>query len=119
MQAFLKRVRYALQGWRYFVQHETNGQLQLLIAVAVVIAGVAFGISRHEWLWVLGCIALVLSLEMLNSSLEKLADALHPGQHPLVGLAKDLAAGAVLWAAVISAVIGIIIFWPYCQRWLA
>ena len=68
---------------------------------------------------VLFCIALVLSLEMLNTAVEKLADQTHPERHPQIGLVKDVAAGAVLWAAVLSVVIGAIVFWPYLAQWLS
>jgi diacylglycerol kinase len=49
---------------------------------------------------------------MLNTAIEKLADKTHPEQHPQIGLVKDVAAGAVLWASVISVIIGAVIFLP-------
>ena len=112
MKAFINRVRYAANGWLRFFAKETNGQIQLVVALLVIVAGFLLGISRGEWMIVLGCIALVLSLEMVNSAIEKLCDHLHPEMHTQIGLVKDIAAGAVLWASVISAVIGLIVFLP-------
>ena len=59
------------------------------------------------------CIGAVLGTEMLNSALESLADAVHPDHYTLVGKAKDIAAGAVMHIAVITAIIGVMVFLPY------
>lgn len=95
-----------------FFNTEQNGQLQAIVALLVVAAGFVLKISTFEWLFILGCIALVLCLEMMNSAIEKLVDHLHPNRHDKVGWVKDVAAGAVLFAAVISVVAGCIIFLP-------
>jgi len=113
MKRFITRVQYALQGWAAFFSKEKHGQIQAVIAVLVIAAGFYFSISKTEWLFVMGSIGLVLSLEMLNTAIEKLADQTHPEHHPQIGLVKDVAAGAVLWASVISVVIGVFVFWPY------
>jgi diacylglycerol kinase len=113
MKRFIIRVQYALQGWAAFFRKEKHGQIQAVVALLVVAAGCYFSISKTEWLFVLACIGLVLSLEMVNTAIEKLADQTHPEKHPQIGLVKDIAAGAVLSASVISVVIGITIFWPY------
>jgi undecaprenol kinase/diacylglycerol kinase (ATP) len=112
MKAFLNRVRYPLQGWVSFFRHEKNGQIQLLIAVFVVIAGFLLSISVIEWMMVLACIGVVIALEMINSAIEKFCDHVNPQVHPTIKFVKDIAAGAVLWVAVISAIIGAIIFLP-------
>lgn len=112
MKRFFKSFGFALNGWKFFFITEKNGQIQLVVAVLVLIASFIFRISHTEWMAVLICMAMVLALEMTNSVLEKLVDFLHPGQHEHVKWIKDVAAGAVLWAAVLSAVIGGIIFLP-------
>jgi diacylglycerol kinase len=112
MNAFIKRLQYALQGWAYFFRKETNGQIQAVIAMLVIIAGFVFGISAEEWLWILLCIGLVLALEMVNTAIETLANRLHPERHPDIKIVKDVAAGAVLWASVMSVMVGLIIFLP-------
>lgn len=118
MKRFITRVRYALQGWVAFFRHETHGQIQAAVAVVIVMAGLFFGITKTEWLMVLLCIGLVLGLEMVNTAIEKLADQTHPERHPQIGLVKDVAAGAVLWASAISVIIGLLIFFPYLQTLL-
>ena len=118
MKRFITRVRYALQGWTAFFAKETHGQIQLVVAILVVAAGFYFSISNTEWMLLLLCMGLVLALEMVNTAIEKLADRLHPEHHPQIGLVKDVAAGAVLWASVISVVIGLLIFIPYVRAML-
>jgi diacylglycerol kinase len=112
MQAFIRRLIYALHGWRYFFAHETNGKIQTVIALLVVLAGWWLHLVAYEWLIILLFIALVLGLEMVNTSLEKMADHLHPERHPQIKIVKDVAAGAVLWVAAVSVVAGAIIFLP-------
>jgi diacylglycerol kinase len=63
-------------------------------------------------------VALVLSLEIVNSSLENLVDLVMRERHPLAGKVKDLAAGAVVVAAGMAIVMGVIVFWPYVKAML-
>ena len=74
--------------------------------------GIGLKISTTEWIAVTGCIGLVLMAEGFNSSIEALCDKVSPEMDPLIGHSKDLAAGAVLIAAIAAAVIGMIIFLP-------
>ena len=109
----LKSFAYALQGLAHLVRTQANARLHLLAAVLVCAAGGYFGLSRAEWLWVTVAITLVWSAEAFNTALEQLADVLHPQQHPGIGRAKDVAAAAVLIAAVGAAVIGLLVFVPH------
>ncbi|MES2772626.1 MAG: diacylglycerol kinase family protein [Bacteroidota bacterium] len=112
MKRFINSFGYALNGLRLFFSKEKNGQIQAVVAILVIVAGFAFKIGLYEWIIILVCIALVLALEMINSVIEKLIDHLHPARHEQVKWIKDVAAGAVLWAAIISAVIASLIFIP-------
>jgi undecaprenol kinase/diacylglycerol kinase (ATP) len=112
MKAFINRVRYALQGWVSFFHREANGQIQLFIAVMVIVAGFALKVSVTEWMILLSCMGVVISLEMLNSAIEKICDHVNLEIHPNIKVIKDIAAGAVLWSAVIAAIIGLLIFIP-------
>ncbi|HEX8278514.1 MAG TPA: diacylglycerol kinase family protein [Segetibacter sp.] len=112
MKGFLKGFVYAFNGLVIFFRHERNGRIQLLIAIVAVLLGWRVKLSAAEWMVVLGCIATVLSFEMINSSIEKLCNLVHPKYHPAVKTIKDLAAGAVLFVSFISAIIGAIIFLP-------
>ena len=112
MKRFYKSLLYALYGIRLFFKTEQNGRLQAGVALVAVAAGFVFKINSTEWLISLICIALVLCLEMMNSAIEKLVDHLHPARHDKIRWVKDVAAGAVLFAAIISLVAGCIIFLP-------
>ncbi len=112
MLNFLKGFVYAFNGLVIFFRHERNGRIQLLIAVLVVLLGFIFHISAAEWMIVLGCIATVLSFEMINSAIEKLCNLVHPAYHPAVKTIKDVSAAAVLFVSLISAIAGVIIFLP-------
>ena len=92
---------------------QPNARIHGVATVAVVAAGVAFRLSGHEWCRIIAAILLVWIAEGMNTALELLADALSPDHHPLIGRAKDVAAGAVLLAAVGATVIGLITFGPH------
>ncbi|MBS1626647.1 MAG: diacylglycerol kinase family protein [Bacteroidetes bacterium] len=111
-QTFLKSVNNALNGIFFFFKKERNSKIQLSIALFIFLMCYYFNINKTEWLIVCLCITIVIGLEMINSAIEKLCDAIHPETHPLIKQAKDIAAGAVLWACIISGIIGAIIFFP-------
>jgi diacylglycerol kinase len=104
--------QYAFKGLKDLFKSQVNARIHLLVAFFVVIAGIIFHISRMEWIMLVFCIMLVLSLEAVNTAMEYLTDLVSPGYHPLAGKAKDVAAAAVLWAAIGSIIIGGLIFLP-------
>lgn len=112
MQNFLKGFVYACNGLMSFFRYERNGKVQLCVAIIVVAFGWWFRLPKVEWLVVLVCIAVVLSLEMMNSAIEKLCNLVQPAYHPVIKTIKDISAGAVLWVSIISAIAGLIIFLP-------
>jgi diacylglycerol kinase len=112
MKTFLQSVRYALQGLQAAFGGR-NFRIQLSLALLVLAAGFYFSITRLEWCVLLFNMALVLSLEIVNSSLENLVDLVTRERHPLAGKVKDLGAGAVVVAAGMAIVMGVIVFWPY------
>ena len=103
---------HAFSGLQNFFLRERNGKIQLLISCTIVAAAFAFKISPMEWVVILLCIGLVLALEMVNSAIEKLCDLIHKDFHPVIKIVKDISAAGVLWASIISTVIGCIIFIP-------
>ncbi|MBA3829124.1 MAG: diacylglycerol kinase family protein [Taibaiella sp.] len=113
MPGFIKNVQFASHGIRVFFKTEKNGKIQGIIAVLVIISGIFLKISRTEWLFILGFIAMIISLEMLNSAIEKICNMISAEYHPQIKIIKDISAAAVLFAAVIAAVAGLIIFIPY------
>ena len=100
------------RGIAALVANEPNAQIHAVATVAAVALGLWLGLAPGEWCWIALAIALVWVAEGLNSALETLADAVHPGRDARVGSAKDIAAGAVLVAAIASAVIGALVFGP-------
>lgn len=110
--------RYAIRGLKELFRHTPNAQIHLVLTIAVLILGWFFAIAAGEWIAILLCVALVLAAESFNSALENLTDLASPEIHPLAGKAKDLAAGGVLLCAVISVVVGTIIFLPKLLHWL-
>lgn len=103
---------YALKGLKHFFRNEKHAQIHLIATVLVLIAGFILNVNTVEWCILLVCIALVLSAEAFNSSIEQLTDITSPEKKPKAGLVKDLAAGAVLITALLAAIIGLIIFLP-------
>lgn len=93
-----------------------NARIHLAATLVVLAAGLAIGLTTREWLWIVVAVMAVWTAEGFNTALELLADTAAPDEHPLVGRAKDVAAGAVLIAAVGAAVIGILVFGPHLVR---
>jgi diacylglycerol kinase (ATP) len=87
--------------------------IQIAISIAISIICFVFDITAIEWMFQLLAIGLVLSAEGLNSAIEAIADFIHPDYHIKIGHIKDIAAGAVFFAAVIATIIGLIIYVPY------
>lgn len=111
-QSLLKSFANAFAGMAYFFTNDRNGKIHLAIAVAVIITSITLNIAALEWLVILLCIVLVIGLEMMNTALEKLCDLVEPNYHPTIKVIKDVSAAAVILSAIISVVIGVIIFLP-------
>jgi diacylglycerol kinase len=95
-----------------FSGRHPNAMVHLMAVVSVCIAGYFFKISTCEWLAVILCFIAVITLEAMNSAIEYVVDLASPEFHPLAKKAKDMAAGAVLLAAIGTVVIAAIIFLP-------
>jgi len=108
----IQSFKYACAGLTTFFRRERNGKIQLAMAMLTVTAGLALHLSINKWIAILVCISMVLSMEMINTAIEKLCNFVHPDEHPEIKIVKDIAAGAVLLAAVVSLFIGILIFLP-------
>jgi undecaprenol kinase len=103
---------FAFSGIRTAVFNERNLQIHLALTIAVVFFGIYFGISRIEWIIIILAIGGMLSLELLNTAIERAVDLATEDYHPLAKQAKDIAAGAVLVFAIVSVIIGAVIFLP-------
>ncbi len=103
---------FAVKGIKHLLRSQQNAWIHSTIACLVVLAGFIFGISKMEWLLICFVIGFVFSAEAVNTAIEILVDKVSPERSREAGLIKDLAAGAVLIAAITAAVIGLIIFTP-------
>ena len=112
MNRFLLGVRYALSGLAHAGRRERNFQIELVLGLAVLAMAWWLRISRVEWLAVVICCGLVLSAELFNTAIEHLADTTGPVCSKQIRVVKDVAAGAVLLAAMVSLVVGTAVFLP-------
>lgn len=103
---------YAWNGIKEIAQTERNFRIHLLATLLTITAGFLFKLTMVEWAIIVLTIGLVLMAEVTNTAIEKLIDYLRPEIHPAAKIIKDVAAGAVLIAAIITAVIGLLIFLP-------
>jgi diacylglycerol kinase len=112
MNRFFRSFRFAAKGLSYTIATQPNFIFHLIAAVLVVMAGWYFEISKGEWLAIVICIGLVMVTELLNTAIEILVDWLSPEFNVKAGLVKDIAAGAVLVAALVALVVAFVIFVP-------
>jgi diacylglycerol kinase len=108
----LKGFKYAAKGAYMLVKNEASIQVQFVIALCMIGAGFYFEISATEWLAQMLAIGMVLSVEGLNTAAEEIANFVHPDFHNKIGYIKDVAAGAVFFAAGVALIIGCIIYLP-------
>lgn len=111
-----KRIRgggYAVKGAWILIKTEHSIQVQVTIAILITLAGLYFDISKTEWMFQILSIGFVLSTEGLNTAIEGIADFVHPNFHAKIGYIKDVAAGAVLFAAFTAVLIAVFIYIPY------
>jgi diacylglycerol kinase (ATP) len=108
----LKSIGFALKGAFKLITTEHSVMVQSSLAVLLTIAGFYFKIDRYEWMIQILVFGLVLSIEGLNTAVEKVADFIHPDYHERIGFIKDIAAGAVFFAAMTAIAIGCMIYVP-------
>ena len=108
----LKSISFALKGAYKLITTEHSIMIQFSIGILLVIAGFYFHISREEWMIQTLAFGLVLGIESLNTAVEKIADFIHPEFHERIGFIKDIAAGAVMFTAIASIVVGLLIYVP-------
>jgi len=109
----LKSMAFALKGAIKLITTEHSIMVQSIFVFLMSLAGFYFGINRTEWMIQILVFGLVLSIEGLNTAVEKIADFIHPDYHERIGFIKDIAAGAVFFAALTAITIGCLIYFPY------
>lgn len=108
----IRAFKFAFKGFYILISQEDSIIAQSIIAILVTIAGFIFDLSATEWMFQIFAIGLLLSVEALNTAIERLADFVHPEHHKKIGIIKDIGAGAAFFAAVTAIIIGLIIYLP-------
>ena len=107
-----KSIGFALKGAYKLITTEHSVMVQSSLVLIMIIAGFVLHISREEWIMQILTFGLVLSIEGLNTAVEKIADFIHPEFHDRIGFIKDIAAGAVMFAALAAIAVGMLIYIP-------
>jgi diacylglycerol kinase (ATP) len=108
--SLLESFNVAFEGIIHVLRTQRNMRLHFLIAVGVLLAALAFDVSRLELVVLLLAIAFVLIAEMVNTAIEAAVDVASTAFDPMAKLAKDIAAGAVLIAAINAVAVGYLVF---------
>lgn len=111
-KARTRSFQYALQGLQRLYR-ESNVRIHAVATLLVLALGWAVGLTLLDWVLLALAATLVWVAEAMNTALEVLSDAAVPEHSPLIGAAKDVAAGAVLLAAVGAVVVGLLVFVPH------
>ncbi len=113
MNSLVKSFGFALNGFLVALIEQRNLRIHLTISTLVLAVAYLLEINFLEFSILLLCMCLVISLELVNSAIEELVDLVSPEKKALAGKVKDISAAAVLAAAVIASLVGIIIFGSY------
>ena len=108
----LLSIKYVFKGIKILITSEDSIKAQFFIGLFAVVLGFIFDISLNEWMIQLTLTGMVLVAEALNTSVEKIADFIHPDFNKKIGVIKDIAAGASGFAAIISLIVGCLIYIP-------
>jgi len=116
MKAFFstrkKSFEYAFSGIRYVIRTQRNAWIHLAVTAVVFLVGVLLKLGTVEWALIAVSVALVWVAECINTSIEAFVDLTSPNEHPLAKTSKDVGAAAVLIAAFIAVIIGILVLGP-------
>lgn len=111
--AFFKSFVYAWNGLIYAIRTQRNARVHALIGCVAIALGIWLQISPVEFAMVFVAITGVFIAEMFNTVAEACVDLITDQYHPLARIAKDVAAGAVLFNAMLSVVIGLFVYMPH------
>ncbi len=108
----LKSFKYAFNGLKILFREEHNARVHFFIMALVIALSLFLDISNLEWVAVALSIGFVFMAEIMNTSIENMADFISPEIHPKIKIIKDLAAAAVIVSAITAVIIGFLIFLP-------
>ena len=113
--SFSKRIKsftFALNGLKVLFQEEHNARVHLFATIIVTSTGIFFNLSSLEWVALIFAIGFVITVEIINTTVENISDFISPEKNNSIKKIKDLAAGAVLISALTALTIGLVIFIP-------
>ncbi|NLV16218.1 MAG: diacylglycerol kinase family protein [Syntrophomonadaceae bacterium] len=111
-RGFAESLRNALNGLRTALRNERNLKIHFAMTLVVIFAGLLLRLTLMEWSFIVIAIVMVWATELLNTSIEGIANQVSSQFSPEIGHAKDVAAGAVVVAALGAVIIGILVFGP-------
>ncbi|WP_434511380.1 diacylglycerol kinase family protein [Desulfitobacterium sp. AusDCA] len=117
-RSFWQSLGHARRGIQYSFKTQKHFQFHILAGSIVIIAAGMIQVTRLEWVLLFIAIGSVLAAEVINTAIELVVDLVQPNYHPIAGMAKDVAAGAVLVAAIQAVIIGFLIFGPPLMRFM-
>ena len=112
MSSLKKTFRHAFHGLGLFITSESNNRMHLFLSLLAIGGGFFFRITSYEWISILLCIGLVFSAEAFNTALERMLDAADSQPNSQIKRSKDIAAAAVLIAAITALAVALVIFLP-------
>lgn len=112
MKKLIKSFKYAFEGILIGIKEEQNMKIHITIMILVIIFGIMLKINTIEWIICILLFGLVISMELMNTAIENTVNLITKEKNQQAKIAKDVAAGAVLVSAIVSAIIGLMIFVP-------
>jgi len=110
MKKLINSFGYAIKGMFLVLKDQQNMRIHAVAIVVVTIAGIFLDLTAIEWSLIALCIGSVISIEMINTAIELLVDLVSPEFNEKAGKIKDIAAGAVLFTAIVATVVAVYIF---------
>lgn len=115
-RSFSRSLAYALAGVLYIWRTQGNMRIHLGAAVAVLALGRWLSLPRSDFVLLLLAVGLVVAVEALNTAVESTVDLATDSPHPIARRAKDVAAAAVLWTALVAVGVGAALLGPHLGR---
>lgn len=112
----MERLGYAFSGLILLIRTERHFQIHWIALALAILMGCYFNLTSLEWMILLSISGLVLVSEAINTSIEKLSDVFTKEQNLQIKQIKDIAAGAVLLAAILALIVGILLFYPHIEK---
>ena len=112
LRRVFKAAGYSLAGLRAAFRHEAAFRQELAVGLPLLLLVPFIAPGRWQALMMAGSLVVVLVVELLNSAIEALADALSPEHHPLLGRAKDLGSAAVMLCLFFAGAVWLVVLWP-------